>query len=212
MAEVPVAVNTLVRLDFGGEVPLLASRVEDVADRDLLLSAAAQIGATVTPTPGSTLTVLWTGPRGVCSLPAEFRGVEKGSVRLWRVRAAGSIDVTQRRRFARVAAGGAISVQPTTAATDEASATVMGWMLNLSEGGVCLRAAPGTPDIGTRVRVRLSLDRELTEVEGEVLRLSAATGDFEEVVVAFTPAERQADRIRRYVMEEQLRQRRAGLS
>jgi hypothetical protein len=212
MAELPLAVNTLVRLDLGGEMPLLASRVEDVDDRDLLLAAAPHIGVSASPTPGSTLTVLWTGPRGVCSLPVEFRGVEMSTVRLWRVRVAGSVGVLQRRQFARVATGGAVSVEAVDSEVDGPLDAALGWMLNLSEGGVALRVTAGTLTVGTRVHVRLSLDRELTEVDGEILRVAPSKEGFEEVAVAFTADHRAADRIRRFVMEEQLRQRRAGLS
>jgi hypothetical protein len=205
-----IPINTLVRLDFGGEQALLPSRVEDVDNRDVLLAAVSQIGVTQPPEPGATLIIQWTGPRGVCSVPAEFLGAETAAIRLWRVRVAGGIDVLQRRRFARVATGGAISLDVVTG--DDEPRALMGWMLNLSEGGVALRATAGESAVGDRVRIRMSLERQRTELGGEVLRLVPSKPGYEEVVVAFDHDERCADLIRKFVMQQLVRQRRAGLS
>lgn len=216
MGDPVIAVNTLVRLDFGGAMPLLASRVEEVQGSDLLLSAASHIGIGPAPRPGSTLSVQWTARRGLCSLPAEFRGLEDGALRIWRVRIAGAVALNQRRRFTRVSVGGAISLEATEATEADAGkepAAVLGWMVNLSEGGVLLRASTGAHPLGTNVRVRVTLDREPIVVEGQVLTLRPTPdAGLEEVVVLFQTDERTADRIRRFVMDQQLQQRRAGLS
>jgi len=205
-------VNTLVRIALGDELPVLPSRVEDVAGTEVLVAAARYVGDLRGPQPSDIVSLHWTSARGVCSVPAEFVAVERSGIKVWRLRVLGEVTLVQRRRFARVETGGALSVSGGSAQDADLNTVRMGWMLDLSEGGVRCRVAPGAFSVDEPVEVRINLGGEVIVAVGSVLRASPRDRGFEELIVTFPEDHSAADRVRRHVYAEQLRQRRAALA
>lgn len=199
----PPEINTLVRISLSDDFAVLPSRVQSIDGRDLLLSAPSYLGDINGPREGALVSLHWTSPRGVCSVPVEFVGAERSGVKVWRVRLAGSVELVQRRRFARVTAGGALSLVGTDMATVR-----VGWMLDLSEGGVRCRIAPGAFVPDEPVEVRVTANGELVSIVGQVMRTAAPVDGFEEVIVTFPEDHPVADVVRRHVFAEQARLRR----
>ncbi|RKS75603.1 PilZ domain-containing protein [Motilibacter peucedani] len=195
--------NTLVRVALGEGAPVLPSRVEGVEGDDLLLAAPSYVGDVVGPRVGSTVSVHWTSARGVCSVPVEFVAAERSGIKLWRVRLNGGVEFSQRRRYARVTTGGPLSL-----AADDLETVRVGWMLDLSEGGVRARIAPGAFSSDEPVEVRLTVEGELVTLVGSVVRTAPPVGGFEEVTVSFPDDHHAADLVRRFVLQEQVRLRR----
>nr|WP_231134892.1 PilZ domain-containing protein [Motilibacter deserti] len=126
-------------------------------------------------------------------------------MRIWRVRPAGSIELVQRRRYARVEFNGALSV-----VNSEVDTVRVGWMLDLGEGGVRCRVAPGAFKPDEPVECRLSVDGDVVVVMGSVLRAEKPVNGYEELVITFPDDHPAADLVRKHVFAEQLRARRAA--
>nr|WP_231127407.1 PilZ domain-containing protein [Motilibacter aurantiacus] len=126
-------------------------------------------------------------------------------MKLWRVRPAGSVELRQRRRYARVEVNGALSV-----VNPEVDTIRVGWMLDLGEGGVRCRVAPGAFKADEPVECRLNVDGDVLVVHGTVLRAEKPVNGYEELVVTFPDDHPAADLVRKHVFAEQLRARRAA--
>lgn len=196
-------VNTLVRVVIDDDGLVLPSRVESVEGPELLVAAPSYVGDLSGPREGTELSVHWTSVRGVCSIPVQFVGAERAGIKLWRLRSAGSLEMIQRRRFARVETGGALSV-----VGPDLQTVRVGWMLDLSEGGVRARMAPGNFGADDPVEVRINMDGEVVSVVGQVVRTLPPREGFEEVIVCFPEDHPAANAMRRYVFAEQARLRR----
>ena len=109
----------------------------------------------------------------------------------------------QRRRFARVETGAPLSVSGADVDTVR-----MGWVLDLSEGGVRCRVAPGAFSVDEPVEVRINIDGSVITAVGQVLRAARRDRGFEEIIISFPDDHPSADLVRRHVFAEQLRQRR----
>lgn len=207
-------VNTLVRIALGEDLPVLPSRVEDVVEAgsgaELVVAAPSYVGDVQGPQLDGLVSVHWTGARGVCSAPARFLGVgrqEGCAVKVWRLRVVDEVTLVQRRRYARVETGAAVSVS----AADVDTVRV-GWVLDLSEGGVRCRIAPGAFTVDEPVEVRINLDGEVVTAVGSVLRAERREGAFDEIIVTFPEDHPAARLVRRHVLAEQARQRRLALA
>lgn len=198
-------VRTLLRIALGANSPVLPSRVESADGADLLLAAASYLGDLTGPVVGSIVSLHWTSARGVCSLPAEFVGVERRGSKLWRVRPVGSVQLSQRRRFARVTTGGPLSLVGRDMETVR-----VGWLLDLSEGGLRCRIAPGAFAPSEPVEVRVSVDGDIVSLVGHIVRNQPPQGGFEEVIVTFPEDHPAAASMRRFVLQEQARLRRVA--
>lgn len=196
-------INTLVRVALGDDAPVLPSRVESIEGPDLLIAAPSYVGDLSGPREGAELSVHWTSVRGVCSVPVSFVGAERSGIKVWRVRLTGSLEMVQRRRFARVETGGALSLVGSDMETVR-----VGWMLDMSEGGVRARMAPGNFEADDPVEVRINMDGEVVSVVGLVVRTLPPVEGFEEVIVSFPEDHPAAGAMRRYVFAEQARLRR----
>lgn len=195
-------VNALVRIALGPDAPVLPSRVESIEGADLLLAAPSLLGDIDGPRPQAEVSLHWTAARGVCSLPVEFVGAERSRIKLWRVRLAGSVQLIQRRRFARVTTGGALSL------VGGMDTVRVGALLDLSEGGVRCRIAPGAFAAHEPVEVRISVDGQTMNLVGTVERTAPPVGGYEEVIVTFPEDHPAAATMRRFVLQEQARLRR----
>ncbi len=200
-------VNTLVRVAVGEESTLLPSRIEEVSDGEITVAAPAYVGDLEDPAVGDIISVYWTHSRGVCSLPAEFVSAERSHIKLWRLRPAGALEVVQRRRYTRVQAAGAVSL------VDSGVDVVrVGWMIDLGEGGIRCRLAPGSFAAEHPVECRLSLDGELVVVPGTVLRSEPSADGSEEVIVTFDVENAACNKVRKFVFSQQLLARRMSAS
>jgi c-di-GMP-binding flagellar brake protein YcgR len=212
------AVNSLCRviLDDAVERP---SRVES-DDEGLLTLAAPWHAAALAPGPGELLAVRWSTLRGISEVTATVVAVDReDAVPLWRVAPQGEVRVLQRRRFVRADAAVPATVAPVL--DGQAGPMTMTTLVNLSEGGARCRVdgLSGLVDAGLaadgEVELRMSLDAELLLVVGIVIRIIPdvpwTARDCGELVLAFEASEQTADKIRRFVMHQQLLARRAAL-
>ncbi|GAA3448021.1 PilZ domain-containing protein [Planomonospora venezuelensis] len=182
------------------------TRVED-AD-GLLLKVAAPRGAGDIDVPelGTEVSVRWTGPRGLYTAPGTFTALERSRVSVWTIEAEGSVDYFSRRIAVRVAAGEPVRLLD----LDSGEEVFHGRFINISERGVrCYGLAAGV-FAEQPVRVKMVLDDNLLVVEGSVLTTSATHGDDVTAVVVYDPPDMQAQLIRRYVMNAQIRARKAA--
>nr|WP_276612133.1 PilZ domain-containing protein [Kineococcus vitellinus] len=130
------------------------------------------------------------------------------------------VVVEQRRRYARVPARGAASLHPVPgdplqhedAAAEEAEQPVGGLLVDLSEGGVAVSVPVGSwLQLGRLARAGFELDGAPVVQAGQVVRsLPSLDPERVEVVVAFGEPVAAADRLRRYVMQTQIKQRARG--
>ena len=208
-------VNWLLRLDVVPEPEAsprprpdavgLPSRVEDV-DGDVLVVAAPHLpGSPVLP--GAHVCVHWTEVRGLHATAMVLHERVPGVVPLWRLRAAGDVQVVQRRRYVRVPFASEISVVPRG---ERLGVVAGGLVADLSEGGVrVLLGSAVRAEAGSEVTVVLQVDGQPLELLGEVVRCSVVRGPAPyEVVVSFLPPVPHADLLRRAVLRRQIEQRR----
>jgi PilZ domain len=200
-------INTLVDLRLSGdrEYP---SRVEDVGETTWTLAAPFGGAVVDPPTPGGELQVRWTGTRGRYTAPVRLVAVSRGAVTTWVVEPAGEVHLEQRRRFARAGGGEPVSVR----AADPADAPdVTGKIVDISEGGIrCWLSGTGFAQ-DQEVVVTVSLADERMVMPGTVYKASERDGGKGlDVVVTFDLDEDHAGLVRRYVMQAQLRARRAA--
>jgi hypothetical protein len=206
----PPETNSLLRIDLGHPEAELAvsaaSRVEGYEGADLVIAAPGFEGDLEAEVQGLPVLVRWTGPRGVFSLETQLVEVRRGSLTTWLVRPVGAVQISQRRNYVRAPLFTAIHLVPVTT---EASRTTMGWLSDLSEGGLRARV-DGVPLLADAVvEARFQLEEELVTLVGTVLRsgpVDKTTKTYE--VVVLLEAGRHADRIRRVVLRQQLQARR----
>jgi hypothetical protein len=210
----PPETNSLLRLDLGhpgSEIAAsAASRVEGYEGGDLVIAAPGFEGDLQTDVQGLPVLVRWTGPRGVFSLETELVEVRRGLLTTWRVRPVGPVQISQRRNYVRAPLFTAIQLVPVT---EEASRTTMGWLSDLSEGGLRARV-DGLPLLNDAVvEARFQLEEELVTLLGTVLRsgpVDTKSKTYE--IVVLVEAGRHADRIRRVVLRQQMLARRGSAS
>jgi PilZ domain len=184
-------------------------RAVEVDGFQLTVAATRLAGGVAPPATGDLLTLRWVGRRGRCAAPCRVRAVHPELFATWTVEAIGTVEIEQRRRFARSAAGGRVHVGP-----DEPDVGVLlvGELIDIGEGGLRCRMTGGGVDPEQPVFIRLLLDDRLVTLRGTVLRLIEPTpaggiaGGIE-VVVVFQSDATQAQAIRRYVLARQLAER-----
>lgn len=169
------------------------------------------------PGRGSVVVVRWHSARGrhhVDTVFVERRG--DGGLQ-WVLEVEGDLRITQDRQFVRGAGGEPLTLErldPEPDADDPASRApaevVSGVVVDLSERGVRARCEVLEVEPGDTVSMLMTLDATVVGVTGTVLRLFPGRhGDFPEVVVVFETDEATATMLRRYVLQAQLRARRA---
>lgn len=201
-------VNQLVLVAVGDGAPA-ASRVEDEAAGELALAAPGLAATQGVPLPGEALRVSWSTARGLLVLPVAFSRGPVGSPAVWWVRPVGPAAVEQRRSFARA---GVNSPAHLDAVVDGEPAQLRATMVDLSEGGARLVVESDEPPVGygDPVTVRFALEDEIVVLAGWARRCVAAGNGrrHSEVAVEFRQPVPVADRLRRYVFAQQIRERR----
>ena len=204
IADLP-AVNVLVRVRRDGEPEVHRSRVESIAEPQLLIAAPELSPTRPRPVNGDRLSLQRSTLRGACTLLVLFESHESARVPVWRVSPYGELQLTQRRRYARASAAGPVSLLGMRARTP-----ATGSLVDVSEGGLRCRMPTGSAEVNELVHVNLQLDGEALELPGEVLLVQDASRDYDEVVVVFDADGATAEGLRRYVFARQRHERRMG--
>ncbi|GIH97599.1 PilZ domain-containing protein [Planobispora siamensis] len=182
------------------------TRVEDTDGLVLKIAAPRGAGDIDVPELGTEVSLHWTGPRGLYTAPGTFTALERGRVSVWTVEAEGTVSYYSRRNAVRVAAGEPIRLLDLGTGEE----VFHGRFIDISERGVrCQGAASGLfPE--QSVLVKMALDNNLLVLEGNVLTVSAHDGHGVMAVVVYDPPDAQAQVVRRYVMNAQIKARKAA--
>jgi hypothetical protein len=213
------SVNTLVRVVVAG-VAELPSRVEEACDGLLGVAAPGLAAGLDAPAPGDPVELRWTSVRGLCTVPAQVRSVNRGTPPVWRIEPCGDVRIVQRRRFVRAETSAPLTIVP-IAVTGDSGRPVIGRLVDLSEAsarcrvnGLTALGAAGL-EVNGEAELRLSLGAAIVRVVGPVLRVfkdvPVTADDSGEVVVVFEAPEAAAELIRRYVINQQVLARRAAV-
>lgn len=206
---------------FGGETIRIPTRIEDAHDGTLVVAAPSFRGDLHVVAPGLPVAVSWAGQRGQSRQDFLIAEVVRRRVPAWDLVPCSDVVVEQRRRYARVPASGSVHLTPVhgdplAAEVDPQDPVeepaVTARLVDLSEGGSALSVPAGTwLRLGRLARLSFDLEGFPVHQEGQVVRsLTSLEADRLEVVVAFAEPVAAADRLRRYVMQTQIRQRRGG--
>ncbi|WP_432564129.1 PilZ domain-containing protein [Kineococcus sp. SYSU DK003] len=204
---------------LGGEAVRLPTRVEDAVGGTLSVAAPSFRGDLHVVAPGLAVTVAWAGPRGQSRQDFLIAEVVRRRVPSWDLAPCSDVVVEQRRRYARVPAVGEARISPVAGdplqlEADSADAVpepvLTARLIDLSEGGSAVSVRSGSwLRLGRLARVSFDLEGYPVDQVGQVVRaLDSLDPDLVEAVVAFTEPVPAADRLRRYVMQTQIRTRR----
>lgn len=206
---------------LGGDTIRIPTRVEDSSEGSLVVAAPSFRGDLHVVGPGLALSVAWVGQRGQSRQDFLLAEVVRRRVAAWDLAPCSDVVVEQRRRFARVPASGDVRLTPVEGdplqeepegADAPGEPAVPAHLVDLSEGGSAISVPVGTwLRLGRLTRMSFDLEGQPVDQVGQVVRvLNALDPELLEVVVAFSEPVPAADRLRRYVMQSQIRQRRGG--
>ncbi|WP_432488763.1 PilZ domain-containing protein [Kineococcus sp. SYSU DK018] len=206
---------------LGGELLELPTRVEDSGESRLVVAAPGFSGDLHVVAPGMPVTVLWANDRGQMRQDFLIAEVVRRRVPSWDLAPCGEVSVQQRRRFVRVPVTGNLRLHPVpgdpgrSAPGDPAPVAeqpLTAAFVDLSEGGACVRVRRGSwPAQGRAVRTVFEIGDGPVDQLADVVRLvpdAAGTGEHDDLVLSFVEPVAAADRLRRHVMQEQIRNRR----
>jgi hypothetical protein len=179
------------------------SRVEDAARGVVVVSRPTdEAGYPVRGRPGEPVTLTWTSDWGVHEVAGTIVDTASEPVPLWTVRAEVAPPVHQRREAFRLDVRLPLELL-------RGEDTVVAAVVDLSEGGLGFEMPDGAPlDAGQAVRATFPLDEGDITLGGTIVRLSAARGGIRTGGLRFEALnEELATRVRRYVMQEQIRRR-----
>lgn len=181
------------------------------------------------PGPGDTVVVRWHSARGRLHVDAVFVERRGDGGLQWVLEVEGDLRITQDRQYVRGAGGEPVTLQrldqdaadaPVPAADHdpgddtgppEPAPVVTGIVVDLSERGLRARFPDVDLEPDDAVSVVLTLDESTVHLSGAVLRLFPGSRDtLPEVVVVFDADDSTATFLRRYVLQAQLRARRAA--
>ena len=201
-------INSLAFVDILDEPVMLESRVESHDGYALTLSApTGAYGMPVLPSPGETVLVAWNTVRGYF----ERKGVVQTSLRTphpkMTIHPVGEVRRLQRRAHVRV---------PQLSPVDliVGPVRIQASLLDVSESGIrCVVKRPCPLGMDTRVEVTLELlDDSVVDVTCIPARMYAIDDEHLEVGLSFVDIQdRTANRVRKHVFAQQVRDRAMGL-
>lgn len=154
---------------------------------------------------GAPLALLWTSVAGQHVLPSRLVSLPRARVPLWRLEPECDAVVVQRREFVRVP--DALEVE-----LHRGEEQWVGRLCDLSEGGArCAVHVAGDLHEGDELRLHLRVDDEDLQVPAVVLAVTAGEAGRASARLRFDTQRREADLLRRRVLEQQRRARAAGL-
>lgn len=190
------AVNQRVDLQLRGQQ--LPSRVVDWFRGDLVLAAPVQAPVS----PGERLQVSWTSTGGPCWLDAVVVEVGEHPLPVWRVRPATTTTRIQRRQHIRAPVTQRVVI-------GGPGASRQGVLTDLSEGGMRVTTAEDAAyAVGDAVAVKLPVGDAPMIARAEVVRVNRPEEKTELALRFLDLSSRDADRIRRVVFLQQIRDRR----
>ncbi|MGI4895705.1 MAG: PilZ domain-containing protein, partial [Janthinobacterium lividum] len=202
-----------------GDEVRLPTRVEDFGAGRLVVAAPGFRGDLQVVAPGLAVTVVWASARGQCRQDFLLAEMRRLRVACWDLAPCTDVVIQQRRRFVRATVSGRahlsqVPEDPMKGEDEPVDALVGGSLIDLSEGGVSVNVAWGSwLRLGRLVRVAFDVEGSPVEQLAQVVRLRPAVGGVpgrEEVMIGFLEPVPAADRLRRYVMQAQIRYRRGG--
>ncbi|MDR7279316.1 PilZ domain-containing protein [Catenuloplanes atrovinosus] len=176
------------------------SRVEDLDGSLISLAAPLDLLVTDVPDPGMELTVRWTaGERGRYAADAVIARIVHGHVSTWVVELTSRPVIEQNREYVRGGGG-----EPVELTIGEDGESHRGEVIDVSERSVKAVFKRLAIAENTEVSLRLLLEDERMTLHGTVYRVvdQAATSEVQ-VVLMLDADERQAQAIRRHVMNLQ---------
>jgi hypothetical protein len=219
MDNVTMEVGRRLRLRLSGSTELAYAMVDDVVDGQLHIGVSL---AHRRPTSGEIVDIEWGTPRGWYSLPCSFEGMAVGKLDTWLMRAAGPVNILQRRGYVRVEIALSVVIvddTPPEFAEGEEIPEILpdppeigALTLDIGEGGARI-SVPASFGLTVSQRVRLRLASEELELDaaGQVVRVQQGQSR-DEVAICFDQPIKGANELRRAVMRWQARERmmRAG--
>ncbi|WP_432493423.1 PilZ domain-containing protein [Kineococcus gypseus] len=219
-----VSVHVQLPDSLGGQLLELPTRVEDSGEDRLVVAAPSFTGDLHLVGPGLAVTVSWASERGRLRQDFVVGEVVRRRVACWDLVPVGELTVQQRRRYVRVPLSGGLRLLPVPGdpaapavaapageppAPEEPAAAAF---IDLSEGGACVRLRRGAwPAPGRLVRAVFDLDGGPVDQLAEVVRAApgaGGAGEHDDLVLVFVEPVAAADRLRRHVMQVQIRNRR----
>lgn len=196
-----VNVPVLIRVahEHGREYP---SRIEDLEADAIVIGSPAGAGAALLASGARTVEVSWLSPRGRYEQRCLVIEHITGSARQWRLRPLRRPVLIQRRRYIRVTAA-----VPVRVIVDEEE--ILGTTVDVSEGGFRVHVPrQAIPEL-SRSTVHATMGSAHIAVPGFVLRASDSARGGTDVVIAFEANVPDAEAIRRFILNAQLRARAA---
>lgn len=154
---------------------------------------------------GTPLSLVWTSTAGQHVLPSRLVDLPRTRVPLWRLEPQGEVVVVQRREFVRV---------PDTLEVElhRGDDCWVGRLADLSESGArCAVPTAGDLHEGDEVAVHLRIDGQALHVPAVVLAVTGGPSGRASARLRFEAQRREADLLRRRVLEQQRRARAMGV-
>jgi c-di-GMP-binding flagellar brake protein YcgR len=203
------AVNTLI-LVVVNESADFRSRIEDVDGSKLTIAGPLGLNDLELPENGFEMELFWTFANARYRLPVKLTGRTRGRLGKWNLVAVGPPVRCNRRRFVRGGGGG--SVRIIAAENRTRVETFEGHTIDICEGGVRCHLRWTDLKVGDEVIACFSLGNRPLQLTGNVHSVRAEdNGRGVDIVVAYELPEREAQEIRRYVLQCQITERRRAL-
>jgi PilZ domain len=178
------------------------SRVEDAAGRVLVVATPMGIHSADVPKLGSSLELAWIADRRRKAVDVKLSALTKEQPPRWRLEALGPVRLQSRRNYVRGGGGETVEL-------DTGSATVLGRVVDMSEGGLRCRVRENQVRREEVVSVRVRLGGDVLELTGTVLFVRPDDeGDFIDLVVTYETTEAIGRAIRGYVLRREMEERR----
>jgi hypothetical protein len=183
--------------------------LEDLDGERITVTAPLNIKIGDLPSEGDRLTLRWGHTeRGKYAVPATLVVISPRAIGTWVVEADGQPTIQQNRRFVRAGGGEPIRMRLIKEADVRARPGVV---VDVSEASVRASFPAIHVGVGDEVHVQMSLDGEDIAATGRVLRMVRQPHSDDHVIVVYELPEAAAQRVRRYVLQAQLRARRAAV-
>lgn len=181
----------------------LSTVVEDRVG-DVLWIATPNAPGSIVPVVGRVkerVTLSWPTHRGDAELECHIIDTARSPLASWKLEALGKAIVRQRRNFVRA------NVRvPLQVISRLGEASVEGWAVDLSEGGVRIVTAEDDFESGLRLLLEMTIDDDTVLTGAEVIRAHIDDDGYSVVALKFVDLHhRDADRIRRFVFSCQRR-------
>ena len=194
------SLNALVSVRLSEQDIEYPSRIEDVTGETVTVAAPPGASAMLLANGTRDVELSWISPRGRYEQRCQLVEHIGGQVKLWRLRPVDRAILVQRRRYVRVRTAIAVLV---ILPGDVLPATTV----DISEGGFRVRMDRHEIEDMTPATVHTTIGGTALELHGCVLRTSVTDLGQTEAVIAFDADGREADAIRRFVFQLQLRAR-----